>query len=362
MINKEDSLEKKVTVINNSEQYSGIGQYSLDVVHSLLSLNYKVKYVHFGNLQDKKIISKEVSEPFQNFKFRNHLYNPFFYHYFALKKELSDIVHITSQFLMPLGAYRKKTIVTIHDLIQMHYVPRDLINGTLTILKFDFIHNYEHIVTDSKFVKDDILRHFNVDADRISVLYNSVDLSLFKPLDEMQTFSEKNGKIKIINVGNDQRNKNVHFLYQILKMLPNNFELVRVGKNSTRNINYLKKNNLISRVKFFSRISQTELVRLYNSSDLFIYPSIIEGFGRPLLEAMACGLPVILNNSSSLPEIAGDAGLKYSSNDPNDIVELIFQALDENTRMKLKSKSIEQSKLFSIKIFESNIKKLYDKI
>ena len=88
----------------------------------------------------------------------------------------------------------------------------------------------------------------------------------------------------------------------------------------------------------------------------------MEGFGRPLLEAMACGLPVIFNNSSSLPEIGGNAGLKYNSNEPNDIVELIFQALEENTKRKLQSKSIEQSKLFSLKMFESNIKKLYERI
>ena len=362
MTEKENFLGNEVTVINNSEQYSGIGQYSIDVVNSLRSLNYKVKYVHFGNLRHKDFISQEIMEPFQNFKFRYHLYNPFFYHYFAFKNQLNNIVHITSQFLIPLGAYRKKTLITIHDLIQMHFIPKDLINGALTVLKFNLIHNYEHIVTDSKFVKDDIIAHFAVDEDRITVIHNSVDLSVYKPLGGIKNYSKMNHKIKIIHVGDDRRNKNILFLYEILKMLPGNFELIRVGKNSIRGINYLKKNNLMRRVSFFKGISNTELVRLYNSSDLFIYPSIMEGFGRPLLEAMACGLPVIINNSSSLPEIAGDAGLKYDGNEHGEVIELIFRATEEKIRKQLELKSIEQSKLFSIKIFESNIKRLYEKI
>lgn len=351
-----------VTVINDSEYYSGIGQYSSDLVESLRYLNYNVHYIHFGNARGLKGTFTRIDNPFQNFRFSSSLLHPIFFNLFAARRYLQGVVHLTSQFLIPLGMFRKRTIITVHDLIQMHYAPRDVFNGTLHILKLELLDYYEHIVTVSDFVKRDIIEHFDIEQSKITVIPNSVDLDIFrsKANTEARSYTQDKKKIVILHVGNDQRNKNVLLLYKVLKLLPDNFSLIRVGTNSYRNVNFLRKNNLLNRVKFFNRVDASALVNLYTNSDLFVYPSQSEGFGRPLLEAMACGLPVIYNDSSSLPEIAGDAGLKFEKEDVNEISELIYKALDEDINKSLRQKGVKRSEEFSKTNIRIKMKKLYE--
>jgi glycosyltransferase involved in cell wall biosynthesis len=105
---------------------------------------------------------------------------------------------------------------------------------------------------------------------------------------------------------------------------------------------------LRDRVKFVGYIPEEELPLWYAAATVFVFPSIYEGFGMPPLEAMACGTPVITSNTSSLPEVVGDAGLMVNPTDTQALAEAIYQLLtDPDLRNELRTRGLARSKHFS---------------
>jgi glycosyltransferase involved in cell wall biosynthesis len=266
--------------------------------------------------------------------------------------------HITSQFLMPLGMGKKNIAITIHDLNQIHKTGIDFISTGFMDIKLSLLNRYQKITVVSNFVKQDVLNHFRVDENLIQVLYNWIDLSKIM-VQDLSTKRKDSEIITLIHVGNDQPNKNINLIYRLLNYLPATYYLIRVGSNSKRNLRYVEKNGLRKRIKFYQGISKEKLGELYNFADIFIYPSTNEGFGRPLLEAMAHGLPIIYRNSSSLPEIAGSAGLSFESDDLEEISEKIKMVAEYKNYRLLAQKSLERSKFFDISNQKSKILRFY---
>ncbi|MEM3830147.1 MAG: glycosyltransferase family 1 protein [Conexivisphaerales archaeon] len=355
--------EKKISILNDLPTFSGIGQYSLDLAKMLALNNFEVDYVSFGDtdISLENFSKIRVHDPFRNFKFKSNVYYDTTFNLLAFREFVRGNVHITSQYLIPLGAGRKNVIITVHDINQFHTTGIDAVGTFLHISKLSMLSKYRHIVVVSNFVKQDILNHLNVDEESINVLYNWIDLSKIDVKQNSNTM-KRSKRIKLLHVGNDQPNKNIPLLYEVMKNLPPNFELVRVGNNSLRNLRYVEKNNLKRRISFYSRISKEELEQLYLGSDCFVYPSSFEGFGRPLLEAMAHGLPVVYRDGSSLSEIAGDAGLKFYSDNPDEISELIYKATTEGVTEELRKRSIERSKLFDVGKQEEKIINYYKEV
>ncbi|MEM3489026.1 MAG: glycosyltransferase family 1 protein [Nitrososphaerota archaeon] len=354
---------KKISILNDVPTFTGIGQYSIDLAKMLASNNIEVGYVSFENTDTpfKNFYDIRVRDPFRNFKYKSAVYRDTAFNLLAFSEFVRGNVHITSQFLIPLGAGRKNVVITVHDITQFH-IPEIYVIGTfLHIGKLSMLSRYRHIVVVSNFVKQDILNHLNIDEESIDVLYNWIDLSKIRIRQNSNTM-KMSKKIKLLHVGNDQPNKNISLLYRVMKNLPPNFELIRVGNNSLRNLKYVEKNNLKGRISFYNRISKEELEQLYLDSDCFIYPSSLEGFGRPLLEAMAHGLPVVYRDGSSLSEVAGDAGLKFYSDDLEEISELIYKATTEGVAEELRKRGIERSKLFDIKNQEEKIINYYKEV
>ena len=100
---------------------------------------------------------------------------------------------------------------------------------------------------------------------------------------------------------------------------------------------------------------------LYNCADIFVYPSLYEGFGLPPLEAMACGVPVITSNISSLPEVVGDAGIMVDPTDANFLSDAMCRVLkDKELRLRMRNMGLERSKLFSWDNTAKKMLKIYD--
>lgn len=262
---------------------------------------------------------------------------------------------------MPLGLGKKNLAVTVHDLNQLHATGYDFISTGLMATKLNLLTKYENIVVDSNFVKQDILNHFRVDEASIHVVYNWIDLSKIKIPNSSKERSDPK-IITLIHVGNDQQNKNINLIYELLNKLPSSYQLIRVGSNSKRNIRYVERMSLRKRIKFYQGISSGKLDELYNLADICIYPSTNEGFGRPLLEAMAHGLPVIYRNSSSLPEIAGNSGIPFDNDSLDEIVEKVMRTAELDSYSKMSKKSIERSRFFDISNIKGTILKFYDEL
>lgn len=352
-----------ITMLNDLPFFSGIGQYTKDLIYFLISSGYNVRYVSYfpykSNLQNLR--SLQLPLTYGSFKFGQNLRMITCSNLFQFRKFVTAPAHITSQFLMPLGLGKKNVAITVHDLNQLHTTGYEFISTGLMAAKLNLLRKYENIVVVSNFVKQDILNHFRVDENRIHVIYNWIDLSRIKIPNSSKKRSESE-TITLIHVGNDQQNKNINLIYELLNKLPPSYQLIRVGSNSKYNLRYVERMELRKRIKFYQGISSAKLDELYNLADIFIYPSTNEGFGRPLLEAMAHGLPVIYRNSSSLPEIAGDAGISFDNDSLDEIAEKVMTTAELDSYSKMSRKSIERSRFFDISNQKKTILKFYDEL
>lgn len=110
----------------------------------------------------------------------------------------------------------------------------------------------------------------------------------------------------------------------------------------------VKMKNLSGKVEIIENPSDDRIIQLYQTAKVFVFPSVIEGFGLPVLEAMACGCPVACSNAASLPEVGGDAVLYFNPNDINGMAAAMTRLLDNDSlRLNLAQKGIERAKLFS---------------
>jgi glycosyltransferase involved in cell wall biosynthesis len=182
------------------------------------------------------------------------------------------------------------------------------------------------IITESYHAKEDICQMFDVDPKKIVVIYAGIDQS-FKPVNDLQFLNSVQKKYNLPNhfilyVGSFLPHKNLLTLVRAYNILPtwlkNDFRLVLAGHHGWNHENIKKlviDLGLEKNVIFPGFIAQEDLPFLYKLADTFAFPSLYEGFGLPVLEAMACGTPVVAANSSSIPEVVGDAGMLLSPKD-----------------------------------------------
>lgn len=259
--------------------------------------------------------------------------------YKKLKKIKPDILHIP-HYNVPIF-YRGRMFVTIHDLT--HLVLPDILPNKLAycyarIMLWIATHKAEKIFTVSENTKKDIIRFFNIAPEKIVVIYNGVDLKEFrkKGRTEYEYLYDKylipQNKKVLMYVGNLKPHKNLKRLLEAFKDIDEieNAVLILVGKAFDNHDvkEYEKQYGIEDKVIHTGMVSQTELIDFYNLADLFVFPSLYEGFGIPPLEAMACGTPVICSNTSSLPEVVGEAAFMFDPENTVEIREAVNMILD----------------------------------
>ncbi len=203
------------------------------------------------------------------------------------------------------------TVVTIYDIIPV------LLPETQSILRRAYwpsvlrhaANHADHIMTISECSKLDIIEHFGVREENITVTELAIDATHFHPVDSKNTMHPY-----ILFVGTRDARKNISSLIRafarIADTIPHN--LVIAGKQADKRDNSMETAaslGLQNRIEFRDFVPYGELPQLYSDADLFVWPSIYEGWGFPPQEAMACGTPVIVSNGGSLPEVVGDAGI-----------------------------------------------------
>ena len=212
------------------------------------------------------------------------------------------------------------------------------------------------ILTISQHSKNDIVKRLNVSSEKIIVTYCGVSDD-FKPLyaDEIEEVKKKyNIDQFILTVGALEPRKNIIRLieaYSILRKHGFCLPLIHVGPHGwlCDDIGlYIDKLGLTDCIKFLGHVPIEDLVKIYNAALVFVYPSLYEGFGMPVLEAMACGCPVITSNISSLPEVAGDASILIDPLDIKQIADAIEKvSTDHVLRQQMTHEGIERARLFS---------------
>lgn len=254
-------------------------------------------------------------------------------------------------------------VLMMHDLTPLvtnHFTERGLLinfaKGLLYRLKMRNIKKADAVLTNSEQTKKDVIKYADVEPNIVHRVYLGVD-------EEFRTTEivprEERGNY-ILFVGGVEANKNVLRLldaFAIMKSQIPNPKLIMPGgqfvnqeKIETKMIKAKARElGLEEAVEFPGFVEQSKLVELYRKALVFVYPSYYEGFGFPVLEAMACGTPVVSSNVSSLPEVGGDAVIYVDPFDVESIANGIIKVLDlnESTYQRVVQEGLEQAKKFS---------------
>lgn len=293
------------------------------------------------------------------------------------KRRRKSIFHIAKQEEAYLLNYfkPKNVVVTCHDLLTFAHKPSKIINKIILSLCVKGLRKADRIITISEYSKKDIIKYLNYPKERIDVIYNGIDHKKFNVLKKSRDVLRKYGipeKNKLLLfVGTEEPRKNLHRIIKAIKKIKkkkSNVMLLKVGipQNPSRREElkiYINKLGIEDNVKFLDYVSENDLIKIYNSVDLLVFPSLYEGFGFPALEAMACGCPVITSNTTSLPEVVGDAAIKINPLKVNELTESVLRVLtNNNLRKSLIKEGIKQAKKFSWSKNSKETLRVYEKI
>jgi len=277
-------------------------------------------------------------------------YERFWHHPQQVCQIEGDIYHIIDHTNAHIAYWLKRKdkpiIITCHDLVQFVYP--DILRGqsrfpafSMASWKFSVrgMREANCVVAVSSITAKDVHEKLGIELQRIVVIPNGVEAS-FRPLpsDEVKAFREKYQRspqeICLLNVGSTHQRKNIITVLKVLKALKEQGISVRLWRSGgtfmTDQITFIKKHNLDQDILYFGTTDKNILIQLYNAADVLLAPSLYEGFGLTVVEAMACGLPVITSNVSSLPEVVGNGAILVEPMDIQAIYETVIY-LKENS-------------------------------
>lgn len=306
-----------------------------------------------------------------------------FYQYpSSVLKEDADIFHIVDHSYGHLAYWLRhktgKIIVTCHDLIN-YRKPENLHRQSrqpfISMLAWRFsvngLRHADHIIADSDSTTDDLKVFLGIDSHHVQVVPLAVS-SVFQVIDsnEVDSFRLQLGipsdAVCLLYVGSVQIRKNVLSILKavnILKSCGTPVHLLVAGENfSSNQRTFIDSHQLEDNIIHLGQLDHQSLVPVYNAADVFVFPSLYEGFGMPVLEAMACGTPVVTSNVSSLPEVAGDAAILVEPTNIEAIAASILRLQQDNVyREQLVYEGLSRAKLFTWKGTAEKTATVYEK-
>lgn len=333
---------------------TGIGRYTMNIYTRLQELGSKeIIFVDGPANKGTTIIDKLMVNLWEQ------LILPFLIMFRGI-----EVLHITKNVGIPLIS-PSRYIITIHDIIPLvmekEYLPGRL-KKLLYIVRLKWaIKRADIIVVDSKYTKEDLIRYLGVSEHKIRVIYLGIEKQ-FKVINSDNSLRDIKEKFGIsgpfiLGIGSNEPRKNTISLINAFKILKERYssdlQLVIVGKQWAKQPDT---NDCCQDIIFTGYVEDDELITLYNNTEVFVFPSLYEGFGLPPLEAMACGAPVITSDISSLPEIVGESAVLIDPQNIEQLVDCIWKVVnDREYRLSLKQKGLDHVKSFT---WEKSIKEL----
>lgn len=238
----------------------------------------------------------------------------------------------------PPGFRFRKEVVTVLDVFPI--TGRDYstpeFQRKFSSLLVEAVQRAARIITPSQYTADQLMANVHTPREKIRVIPLGVELpsSAWSPerraLERDEIVGE--GNTMVLSVGVVQTRKNTLKALQALELLPPEYRMVLAGGTGHGGeavLDYIRRKRLEARVMLLGHVPVDRLEELYQAASVFIFPSLEEGFGLPVLEAMAWGVPVVASQTSSLPEVGGDAALYVDPSDPADIANKTMQAVED---------------------------------
>ena len=339
---------------------TGTENYSLHLIRHLLALESDHRYrLYFNRPPVTELFPRTAALELRVMPF------PRLWTHLRLSWEMArqppDVLFVPAH-VLPL-VHPRSSVVTVHDLGYLYYPGG---HRFLDGLYLDLSTRYNaraasRVIAISQATKDDLVQQCGIEPDKITVVYFGYDETM-QPVEDEATMEKVKARYGIrgdyvLHVGTLQPRKNLGRLLEAYAMVRKQAKrgetpcLVMAGRKGwlyDQIFQQVERLGLESEVILPGYVPQDDLPALLSGARLFVFPSLYEGFGLPVLEAMACGTPVLCSNASSLPEVAGDAALLVDPVDVKSMAEAMNRLLqDEGLRTQLVERGYRQGRQFS---------------
>ena len=347
------------------EKPYGISRYSLRLIENLLALPSSHKFVicyrlsRFFRRKQFVPISGKLAQ-------RSFIHPPVGW---RLKSKL-DLFHSLAQ--RPPAFRFRREVVTVHDVFPLtgkdYSTPG--FQEAFSVLITSAVERAARIITPSEFTARELVKYCPVSRESVRVIPEGVDPPRRTMTEQEKRTRRRNflggeGRI-LLHVGAIQTRKNILSCLRALPGLPKDCNLVLAGGDghgSEDVYRHIRRNGLSSRVRVLGYVTQNRVEELYEIASLLLFPSLEEGFGLPVLEAMSHSLPAVISSSSALPEVGGDAALYVSPEDVPDITRKVSAVLEDTTlRGKLVSRGLQRVQSFSWKRTAESTLQVYEEL
>lgn len=345
-----------------SPQPTGTERYSLELIRHLLALDTSHRYrLYFNRKPSPNLFPSSDQLESQIMPW------PRLWTHARLSWEMArhppDVLFVPAHVLPIL--HPRRSVVTVHDLGYLYFpdAHRRLDRVYLDLSTRFNAHSASHVIADSEATRRDLIACYSVPEDRITVVSPGRD-EAFSPVTVPDKLAEVRARYGlpvqyILCLGTLQPRKNLARLFEAFALLrrqdpvakPSASNLVVVGKRGWLYQGFLRqveRLGLEEAIVFTGYVPRADLPAILSGASVFVFPSLYEGFGFPVLEAMACGTPVVCSNAASLPEVAGEAALLVDPTDIEALARAMARVLhDEELRASLRERGFAQAKKFS---------------
>ena len=340
-----------ICLLNDWHPAAGIGRYAYSLWRELRRLSAPAEMARYTYgeptppLDGQRLFPARVRLPVLNRTVNNFFFRP--------RPRGYDLYHAANPFLLSFNSWHQRRVLTIHDLIPLDPRWSTPLHRRVFRRTIRGIERLERVIAVSAYVKHRLVDALGVREDAVDVTHEGVDLAIFSPgskAEARRTLGWEPEERIVLHLAGDEPRKNLQgALRAFAKLKDARARFVHLGKTSRQTRRLIESMRLADRVRLIDgSVSDEELVLHYRAADAFCYPSFEEGFGLPVLEAMACGTPVLCADASSLPEVAGDAALLVNPDDHDALAQGLARILeDDRTARRLRAAGLRRAQEFS---------------